>query len=219
MINKLHYITVSSFLLSILKTLMNAAELKKFRLVGGTALSLYRGHRISADIDLFSDAQYGSIDFNLIDKFLQRTFQYVDTTNAEVIGAGKSYFAGNNKDECVKLDIFYSDEKFIRNEVLLDGIRLASIEDIIAMKIEMISVAGRKKDFWDIHELMDDYSIGEMIAFHKQRYPYSHDPNKIISGFSSFTKADGDFDPVCLMGKHWEVIKLDLLQFSGHESL
>lgn len=219
MISSLNYITVSPLLLSILKTIMGADELKNFRVVGGTALSLYRGHRVSADIDLFSDAQYGSIDFNLIDQFLRRTFPYLDTTNTELTGSGKSFFTGNNKDECVKLDIFYSDEKFIRNEVTLDRIRLASIEDIIAMKIEMISGAGRKKDFWDIHELMDDYSIGEMIAFHKQRYPYCHDLKKILSGFSNFEKADGDFDPVCLMGKHWELIKLDLLQFSGYEPL
>lgn len=65
--NKLYYTTITPLLLSVLKTLMTAKEFDTFRLVGGTALSLYRGHRESVDIDLFSDAPYDSIDFGAID--------------------------------------------------------------------------------------------------------------------------------------------------------
>ena len=56
---------------------MAAEELKDFRLVGGTALSLYLGHRMSVDIDLFTDANYGAIDFDTIENFLQKTFKHV----------------------------------------------------------------------------------------------------------------------------------------------
>ena len=51
---------------------------------------------------------------------------------------GKSYFVGNNKDDCVKLDLFYTD-RFIREILLIDDIRLATVEEIIAMKIDVIS--------------------------------------------------------------------------------
>ena len=47
---------------------------ENFRLVGGTALSLQLGHRISVDIDLFSDDSYGSIDFEEIENFLKSNF-------------------------------------------------------------------------------------------------------------------------------------------------
>lgn len=60
MVSKLHYNTVNTELLRILRILMTAEEFKDFRLVGGTALSLYRGHRQSVDIDLFTDDEYGS---------------------------------------------------------------------------------------------------------------------------------------------------------------
>ncbi len=135
-----------------LKTLMAAKEFDVFRLVGGTALGLYRGHRESVDIDLFSDAPYDSIDFAAIDAFLYKTFSYVDTNEYKVVGMGKSYYIGKNKDDCVKLDLFYTD-RFIQKIILIDGIRLATVEEIIAMKIDVISRGGRKKDFWDIHEL------------------------------------------------------------------
>ncbi|MFP4488031.1 MAG: nucleotidyl transferase AbiEii/AbiGii toxin family protein [Bacteroidales bacterium] len=211
--SKLHYNTTDQQLQDILEILMAAKEFDAFRLVGGTALSLLRGHRKSVDIDLFTDAPYDSIDFGAIHSFLCNTFSYVDTIDYKVIGLGKSYFIGNNEEDCVKLDLFYTD-KFIQEIILLDGIRLATVEEIIAMKIEIISRGGRKKDFWDIHELKDDYSIGQMFALHKQRYPYNHDENQIRSNFSNFQIADDDFNPICLKDKHWEIIKLDMIDFA-----
>jgi len=213
MASNLHYYTAGSMLLEILKILMAAKEFKDFRLVGGTALSLYRGHRESVDIDLFTDAPYDSIDFKGIDVFLRKTFTYVDPGEYKAVGLGTSYFIGNNKDECVKLDLYYVD-KFIQEIALNDGIRMATIEEIIAMKIDVISKGGRKKDFWDINELIDDYSIEKMISLHKQRYPYGHDPKQIKSSLSDFEKADDDFDPICLKGQIWELIKLDLVQLA-----
>ncbi|MBW6501128.1 MAG: nucleotidyl transferase AbiEii/AbiGii toxin family protein [Bacteroidales bacterium] len=214
MSNNLYYDTLKPLLLNVLRSLMAAREFDNFRLIGGTALSLYRGHRESADLDFFSDAPYDSIDFAAIDAFLHKTYSYVDTIESNVIGMGKSYFIGKSKDDCVKLDLFYTDG-FIQKITLIDGIRLASAEEIIAMKIDGISRGGRKKDFWDIHELKDDYSLEKMIALHKQRYPHTHDEDQIRSNFTNFKNADDDFDPVCLKGKHWEIIKLDILDFAG----
>jgi len=205
--------TVSPLLLKILKILMNATELKDFRLVGGTALSIYRGHRLSEDIDLFTDAPYGSVNFEAIDLFIRRKFSYVDAGESQTLGPGRSYFVGNSADECVKLDIFYTDT-FIREEIVIQGIRLADPEDIIAMKIELICRDGRKKDFWDIHELKNDYSIEKMISLYMERYPYGCDRNKIVNSLTDFKKADEDFDPICLKGKYWELIKLDFIDIA-----
>ncbi len=74
----LYWNTANSLLKTCLMALMSAKELKGFRLVGGTALSLYLGHRLSVDIDLFTDANYGSIDFDAIEEFLRRNFRHVD---------------------------------------------------------------------------------------------------------------------------------------------
>jgi hypothetical protein len=48
----------------------------------------------------------------------------------------------------------------------------------------------------------------------KERYPYNHDEDQIRSNFSDFKNADDDFDPICLKGKHWEIIKLDMIDFA-----
>lgn len=208
---KLHYNTVTPLLKSILEKLMEAKEFNKFRLVGGTALSLYCGHRMSVDIDLFTEAEYGTIDFDGIEDYLVKQFTYVDF-NKLPVGMGKSYFVGYDSQNAIKLDLYYT-EPFIDNVVEIDAIRMATIEEIIAMKIDVIQRTGRKKDYWDLHELKDQYNIKDMLAFHLKRYPYTHNEKQILNNFVDFKEANDDFDPVCLRDKYWEFIKLDLIDF------
>ena len=203
----LYYSTVSPDLKSVLKIVMDSDILKPFRLVGGTSLSLQLGHRISIDIDLFTDSDYGSLNFEDIETFLKSKFSFI-VFSSELTSFGKSYFIGSSENNAVKLDVFYSDP-FIDDELLIDNIRLASLKDITAMKIEVIQNGGRKKDFWDLHELLNYFSLEEMLAFHKIRYPFTHDSDLIIKNFTNFEIADDDFDVLCLKGKHWEVIKSD----------
>lgn len=211
---KLYYNTVNKDLKDALIRLMSLDKLSDFRLVGGTALSLQIGHRMSIDIDLFTDAEYGTIDFEAIDNDLRTSFKYVDQSSTDLIGFGRSYFVGNSPGESIKLDLYYTD-KFIFEYLSVDGIRLATIEEIIAMKVDVINRAGRKKDFWDMHALLIKYSFEKMLEFHYQRYPYNHDEKHIKSQFSNFEAANEDFDPICLKGNFWEIVKLDLIDFVG----
>ncbi|MDI6034791.1 nucleotidyl transferase AbiEii/AbiGii toxin family protein [Flavobacterium sp. LB2P84] len=203
----LHYNTVNDLLKNGLLQLMQSHVFNDFRLVGGTALSLQIGHRESIDIDLFSDSEYGTLDFNAIENYLKENFQYVDFLNT-IPAMGKSYFIGENKENTIKLDVYYTDT-YIQPYIEVDGIRMATIEEIIAMKIDVVQRGGRKKDFWDLHDLLESYDISQMLDLHKQRYPYTHDRELIIQNFTSFQHADLDFNPICFKGKYWEFIKED----------
>lgn len=203
----LFYSTVDPLLKSILLQLMAADEFKEFRLVGGTALSLQLGHRISIDIDLFTSAAYGSIDFEKIDSHLTETFPFLEYYPI-LPAMGKSYRVGNSAKNFIKLDVFYTDD-YISDILEADGIRMANLADIVAMKVEVVQNLGRKKDFWDLHKLLENYSIEEMIGLHQKRYPYNHDRSLIIKNFTDFSLADDEPDPNCLEGKYWELIKLD----------
>ena len=204
----LHKNTVSDNLWVSLNKLMKIEELKSFRLVGGTSLSLQIGHRMSVDIDLFTDAPYDSIDFDRIDEVICSTFPTVEMGYGGNNSMGKSYFVGTSKEDLVKLDIFYTDS-FVFPLLIEQDIRFARLEEIAAMKLEVIGNNGRKKDFWDLHELMDYFSLNQMIEFYKKRYPYSLTKKEIISQLTFFDNADEDFDPICLRNKYWELIKLD----------
>jgi hypothetical protein len=205
----LYYNTVNDLLKKSLLQLMDAEEFASFRLVGGTALSLQVGHRESIDIDLFSDVDYGEIDFDSIEKYLTLNFPYVDHFSNNIPGIGKSYLIGENNDNTIKLDIFYTD-KFIQPVIIEDSIKMVSIEEIIAMKLDVIQRGGRKKDFWDLHELFENYNLAQMLALHEQRYPYSHDRELLITNFTNFNFADDEFNPICFRGKYWEFIKEDI---------
>lgn len=208
----LYYNTVNNILKFTLHKIMKEEVFSEFRLVGGTSLSLQLGHRISVDIDLFTDAAYGSIDFNKIENYLNNNFPFVEYFSDVPVAFGKSYQIGKNRNESVKLDIFYTDN-FIKDFISVDEIRLATIEEIVAMKLDVIQRGGRKKDFWDIHELIEIFTFREMLFLHKQRYPYTHDEDLIIENFTNFSIADEDFEPICLRGKYWEFIKDDLIIF------
>jgi predicted nucleotidyltransferase component of viral defense system len=203
----LYYSTVNDLLKNSLLHLMQSEVFDNFRLVGGTALSLQVGHRVSIDIDLFSDAEYGTLDFKGIEKYLKKNFQFVDFLDT-IPSMGKSYSIGKNKENTVKLDLYYTDN-YIQPSIEIDGVRMATIEEIIAMKMEVVQGGGRKKDFWDLHDLLESYDIGQMLNLHEQRYPYTHDRELIIQNFTSFEQADEDFNPICFKGKYWEFIKED----------
>ena len=206
---KIYKTTVSDLLWEVLNKLMTFEELKYFRLVGGTSLSLLLGHRTSVDIDLFTDEEYGSVDFKKIDQLFQASFKYVEMAYGWNNSMGKSYYIGNNKDDLIKVDLFYTD-KFAFPIIKYKGIRLSQLEEIAAMKLEVVGNNGRKKDFWDLHELMERFSWVEMLGFYQKRYPYGYTSEEIINKLVDFKEADYDFDPICMKNKYWELIKLDI---------
>lgn len=209
MTTQLHYETVTPLLKKVLNEIMGNSEFKPFYLVGGTSLSLRLGHRMSVDIDLFINAMYGSLDFSVYEKFFQENYPYYYCTDkTDLVGFGRSYYIGESSDENIKIDLYYHEE-IINPCDIIENIRIASLDDVVSMKVDVISRKGRKKDFWDLHELLNTYTINQMLELHKQRHEYTHDRNQIIANFTDFTEADEDLDPICLKGKVWELIKLD----------
>jgi predicted nucleotidyltransferase component of viral defense system len=210
---KLHWTAVNNLLKTILHRLNELPEIEPFRLVGGTGLALQLGHRISNDLDLFTDDE--SVDLQKIDILLRETFNYVDQGTTDSFQIGLMRFIGNSPEQSIKLDLFFTD-KFIRAPIVQEGIKLASVEDIAAMKLELITRGGRKKDFWDLMEIIDHYNFPMLIDIFREKYPYL-EIDDLLAGLTDFTLADEQEDPVCLRGRIWELIKLDIEEiFKNH---
>ena len=206
----IHWKTVSPILKEVLIGLMNEALFKSYRLVGGTALSIQIGHRMSIDIDMFTDSGYGSMDYNLFYHFFISKYPYVKYGSINNVVFGTYFIVGYSEVNCVKVDIYYTDS-FVFDEVVIDNIRMASEREIIAMKLDILLRGGRKKDFWDLHYYLDKITIDEMITDYKTRYPYN-DSSTIKNQFINFDNADSDVDPICMYNKSWEIIKLDFTE-------
>lgn len=210
---RLHTETITPALLDTLRKLMSTEVFKDFCLVGGTALSLQRGHRRSIDIDLFTDIAYPEIDTKNIKQYLESNFPiHTGTESLNETAIGYSIFIGNENHNSIKLDLFYT-EPFIFPKLNYEGIRLADEKEIAAMKMLAIgSPIKRQKDFWDIHEMLKDYSLEEMIHWGLQRNEYSLTEEDILNGFEMIDQIEESPEGIDTLHKHeyWELKVMDL---------
>lgn len=207
---KLYYNTVSPTLLSVLRKLMQNETFHQFRLVGGTALSLQLGHRISVDIDLFTDMNYGTMDLSGIAKAFKDNYPYVEgLEKLETDVPGYTLYCGNNETDAIKVDLFYTDP-FLYPPIVDGDLRIADFKDIATMKILAISNAGRAKDFWDIHELMNHITLNEMIHLAIERFPYSIEQSEIIKRLANIPTVLEEPSIISLKGDYWEFVVEDI---------
>lgn len=149
-------------------------------LQGGTALASQLGHRISVDIDLFVNCEYGSLNLSLIKDTLLEKFPHISNIGyLDERNLIYPLYVGDSVDSEVKLDLCY-DEKPIFPIKRYGHIRMLSDKDIAAMKMLAITTGERRKDYWDIHTLLERYTLTEMIEWGLQRYPYNLEKTDII---------------------------------------
>lgn len=159
--------TVAPQTLDLIKTLLKDARLDEFVLVGGTALSLQIGHRISIDIDLFSDKPFDAAN---IASHLQENYR---TESVKTLKNGVFCFI-----EDIKVDVMSHQYPWVKDLVVSDGIRMISLEDIGAMKLHAIVQSGsRLKDFIDIYFLLEQLSFQDLFDSYEKKYP---DANRAV---------------------------------------
>lgn len=195
----LHLETVEPDTFSILKELMQLPALSNFNLVGGTSLSLKYGHRKSIDLDLFTTSPFEN---ETVFKALSNHFKNDFIVEGKPVRFGIFAYI---KD--VKTDIIHHPHSIIRPLEEVDGIRMFSTEDIIAMKVQAILGRGTKKDFWDIAELLQQYSVNDFIKFHKEKYSTQNLLITVPQAITYFADAEDSEDPISLKGQTWESVK------------
>jgi hypothetical protein len=157
----LHKETVTPSTLDLIQRLMAEEGLKDFKLVGGTALALMIGHRISVDIDLFARNPF---DASKLADTLSDNYQI---QNLETDLNTFTCFI-----EDVKVDCMAHRYPWIGQEVVSEGIRMASIDDIAAMKLNAIVINGsRWKDFVDMYVMLEHRSLAQMLNYYELKYP------------------------------------------------
>jgi len=198
----LHTKTIEPRTLSILNELMQIHDLNQFSLVGGTALSLKYGHRLSVDLDLFSDQEMNK---DLLIDFLKK--KYTDRFIIENTQAKWGIFCYIDN---IKIDIVQYPHSLIGKIENIESIRLYHDKDLMAMKIQAILGRGKKKDFWDIAELLEHYSIQEMMTCHKAKYPNQMLGISIPQALTYFVDADDSEEPITIKPMTWEEVKSNI---------
>jgi hypothetical protein len=139
--------------------LQNSEVFDTYFLVGGTALSLQLGHRISDDIDLFTRHD---IDKDAIFYFLNRNYngkyQIINIQNIilQVI---------INE---IKVDMVKYNYELIEDIQTENGIKYLGKKDIAAMKLMAVANRGdQAKNFIDIYYLLKEIPLKNMFEYYK----------------------------------------------------
>lgn len=146
------------FSFRLLQDLSKKQELKDFYLVGGTALSLVLGHRISVDLDFFSSQEFS---YSLIDK-IGTPFQPISIHN--------------NSIECfidkTKVFFFYFAFQRYKNLLKVESITMADPVDIGLMKLLALQGRCTKKDIIDLYFIDSQIiPLERLLAIFNDFYP------------------------------------------------
>jgi hypothetical protein len=146
--------------LELLRKLQTTDILRDFHLAGGTALALQIGHRKSIDLDLFT---HSSFDVEYVLGVLERYFDfYSDYTSVNTIKGSVNF---------VKTDLIAHQYPLVDKIITDEGVRLYSLPDIAAMKLNAIAGNGtRFKDFIDIYFILQQFTLKEILGFYKVKY-------------------------------------------------
>lgn len=153
-----------------------------FYLAGGTALALQLGHRTSVDFDFYTQKDFISDEIVASFRRLEKEneiFMMRDNTLGIMVGG---------EIEVTFFKYFYP---LLREPLKLEGINIASIEDIAAMKVIAITQRGTKRDFIDVYYLLQKYSLNEILRLTKEKFPEISIP-LCLKSLSYFEDAEND---------------------------
>lgn len=189
-------------MLNLLRDLSDIPSLSQFPLVGGTNLSLRYGHRMSVDLDLFTNVPFDPEEvFTAIEKKRPHTIKLDQRRQSMWLTI-----------DGIKVDVILHEYPYIKGVEITEGIRLLAVEDVIPMKLEAMATRGVKKDFWDVAELLNHFSVAQMVQFHQQKYPNS-DIGHILLSATYFVDAEKErADPISLNGMTWTQVKSAMLK-------
>lgn len=191
----LHPESVDADTLELLRELQQEPSLTQTRLVGGTALALQIGHRKSDDLDFFGPVPGEALEL----EHALRAYGAVSLTR-------RSRLIQVYTVRGIKVDVVDYPYPWLADAVLGDGLRLASCQDIAAMKLSAITNRGTRKDFVDLAFLLDRLSLPEMLALYRRKYADAS-LFPVLKSLTYFDDADEDPMPHMLEPFDWAQAK------------
>lgn len=175
--------------------------LKDTYLAGGTALALRIGHRISVDLDFFTQKKF---DQKIMIERLSELpvhFQLERTDWQTILGfLGKTRFT-----------FFYYKYPLLEKPMIFSGIAVAGMRDLASMKLAAISDRGTKRDFIDLYFIIaveKFFTLRKVFDLYDDKFKTLH-TNKmhLIKSLTYFEDAEGMEMPRMLRSVSWKEVK------------
>ncbi len=155
---KIHEKVLPERSLNLLKEVMSLEDYSDFYLAGGTALALQLGHRISIDLDFFTQQPFTIALLNQFPK--SYTTNYARKNSIEIIS------------EKTKVEFMYWAFPLTQDFVIVDTFRLIDPVDIGLMKLLAIQGRTSKKDIVDLYFIDKEIiPLEELIFLFEVHYP------------------------------------------------
>jgi len=161
-------------------------------------LALQLGHRKSIDFDFFTSKPFELVEVITILSGIGKYDGEYETPRTLV-----------GKFNQIKFSLFYYPYELIDKVVVYQGIDLAGLKDIAAMKLVAITDRGTKKDYVDLYFLANKcFSIEEMFNFYDMKY-HNFEINKmtLLKSLQYFEDADESEMPVMVEKLDWDKVK------------
>jgi hypothetical protein len=201
-VSQYHWEALTTDTLSAIHLVSKAPFIRKFYLAGGTGLALHLGHRFSIDLDFFSTdisavgpEQRDSLRILFKDPSLSITSDTDGTFSVSWRDVGVSFF---------RLPLY----PLVQNPIMVDGMPLATIAEIGAMKLAAIIDRGTRKDLVDIYYILQATSIDAIFKLASIKYALVHSfPVSAIRALAYFTDAEALPMPRMLDHTPWSKMK------------
>ena len=141
----------------LLKMVEECSFLEKYVLVGGSALALYVCHRKSEDLDFFTyDDSFDKKEiFDYIQSFDNKEILHQSDEQIDVLLDG------------VKVTFFNAQWKFLKPQKV-EKFNLSSLESISAMKVNVMFLRAKYRDYYDLYFLVKEgMSLKEIFEHSK----------------------------------------------------
>ncbi len=187
--------TVNKYTLELLEKICCNQQFNDFFLVGGTALALQFGHRVSVDLDFFSLTSFNQ-------KKLKEVL--IDEFDAQIFAIDRNAISGTIDE--VKFDFIAHQYPLLKPVLIARSLRLSSLEDIAAMKLNAVRNRGTKKDFVDIYFLLQKFNLDKLLQLVNLKYP-NHVDILTLKSLVYFDDAENQPDCNMLVDVSWEEVK------------
>lgn len=166
----------------LLPSLVRLAVAQGFYLAGGTALALQYGHRRSVDFDFFSRRGFSVL------KVQASCTRLGDFT---VVGTDRGTLHGVLSG--VRLTFLHYPYRLLWPLLRYQTLRLADPRDIAAMKLQAVASRGSKKDFFDLYELLQHYTLADILGWFEKKYGRTaYDRLHLLKSLTYFIDAEAE---------------------------
>lgn len=188
---------IDSVTLQTLQALAPLPFVQEYYLAGGTACALHLGHRISYDLDFFSSTP--ALPLEIREGLLA-------VGNLEIDQNDVGTFNGRVNE--TKISFFVYSYPLMQPPTVFEGVQVASLDDLICMKLEAVSSRGVRRDFVDLYYLLQYIPLPSALNLFDQKFAQQNvSATHVLKSLVYFADADIDPDPHMLVKYNWDEIK------------